>query len=146
MAESLLIRIPDTGVNHAEWAVLDDHGQIEGGIHKGELGDITGVAGGRKVTVVVSGEDVVLTEAEVPGGNLTQARKAIPFSLEESLAQDVDDLHFAVGKPVEDNHYPVAVVSRARMEALQAQLDDAGINPSAVVPEPPATSGARIYR
>lgn len=135
MAESLLIRIPDTGVDRAEWAVLDEKGKLTGDVMFTGLGEVAGYAGGRRVTVVASGEDVVLMEAEVPTGNTAQARRAIPFSLEDNLADDVDDLHFAIGSQVRDKHYPVAVISRRQMDTLKNQCDEAGLHPTAIVPE-----------
>jgi len=136
LAESLLIRIPDTGVDHAEWAVLDEHGKIAGEVMRTGLGEAAESAGGRRVTVIASGEDVVLMDAEVPTGSVAQARRAIPFSLEESLAVDVDDLHFAIGKQMPDKCYPVAVISRQRMDALKNQCEAVGLHPTAIVPEP----------
>jgi general secretion pathway protein L len=135
LAESLLIRIPDTGVDRAEWAVLDEKGKLTGDVMFTGLGEVAGYAGGRRVTVVASGEDVVLMEAEVPTGNTAQARRAIPFSLEDNLADDVDDLHFAIGSQVRDKHYPVAVISRRQMDTLKNQCDEAGLHPTAIVPE-----------
>ncbi len=136
MAESLLIRIPDTGVDSAEWAVLDEHGNIAGEVMRTGLGEAAESASGRRVTVIASGEDVVLMNAEVPIGNVAQARRAIPFSLEDSLADDVDGLHFAIGKQMRDKCYPVAVISRQRMDALKNQCDEAGLHPTEIVPEP----------
>ena len=135
MAESLLIRIPDTGVDRAEWAVLDEHGKLTGEVMFTGLGEVAGYAGGRRVTVIASGEDVVLMEAEVPTGNTAQAKRAIPFSLEDNLADDVDDLHFAIGNQMQDKHYPVAVISRQQMDTLKNQCDEAGLHPTAIVPE-----------
>lgn len=135
MAESLLIRIPETGVDHAEWAVLDEKGNIAGDVMQSGLGEAAGQAGGRRVTVIASGEDVVLMEADVPAASAAQAKKAIPFALEESLASDVDELHFAIGKQTEDKRYPVAVVSREQMDRLKSQYEEAGLHPVAVVPE-----------
>ena len=135
MAESLLIRIPETGVDSAEWAILDDQGNIAGDVMHTGLGEAAAHAGGRKVTVITSGEDVLLTHADVPPGSVAQARKAIPFSLEENLATDVDELHFAIGTQTEDKQYPVAIISREHMNTLQDQCDNVGLHPSVVVPE-----------
>lgn len=116
--------------------MLDEQGLIDGGVVESTLAEAANHATGRRVTVICSGEDVLLTQAQVPTGSAAQAKKAIPFSLEESLVDDVDDLHFAIGKPDDDQHYPVAIVSRECMDTLKQQCEDAGLHPGAMVPEP----------
>ena len=87
------------------------------------------------------------------GAKLAQV---VPFALEEHLAADVEDLHFAVGKRDARPGTPVTVVSHARMEAWQALLADAGLQADAIYPETAALpetpnaitlliDGARVY-
>jgi general secretion pathway protein L len=61
--------------------------------------------------------------------------RAIPYALEESLASDVDSLHFALGRVLDDDRYPVAVVKRSTMDAWGECLRDAGISAHQWVPD-----------
>ena len=83
-------------------------------------------------------------------------RQIVPFSLEDSLADDVEGLMFAVGARIGATAAAVAVVSKARLEGWLAELSAAGIVPQAVysetdgVPDVPATvmlmlEGERVY-
>jgi general secretion pathway protein L len=83
-------------------------------------------------------------------------RKIVPFSLEDSVADDVDRLVFAVGARLSQASAAVAVVSKAKLETWLAALAAVGIVPQALysetegVPDVPATlllllEGSRVY-
>jgi general secretion pathway protein L len=57
-----------------------------------------------------------------------------PFALEDQVSEDVERLHFALGKPRAgvDASTDVDVVSRARLEGWLAAAREAGIEPQAV--------------
>jgi general secretion pathway protein L len=75
----------------------------------------------------------------------------VPYALEEQLAEDVDDLHFAIGKRASDSNItPVAVVSHALMDDWLTTLRSAGITPefmyadSDLLPENPGHAVALL--
>src|SRR5678815_6035523 len=92
-------------------------------------------ANGRKVIVLVPGTDALLAEPVLPVKSGTKLAQVVPFALEEHLAADVEDLHFAVGKRDGRPGTPVTVVARARMDAWQALFTDAGLQADAIYPE-----------
>ena len=55
-------------------------------------------AAGRRVCVLVPGTDVLLAEPEFPVKAGAKLQQVVPYALEEQLAEDIDDLHFAIGK------------------------------------------------
>lgn len=103
------------------------------------LEQILGLATGRRLVLFVPGADVRLTTASVPARQLQKILQAVPYALEDQLAEDVETLHFAVTldprrRRSADVH-PVAIVARARMEAWLAPLRARNLKPEAVVPE-----------
>jgi general secretion pathway protein L len=65
-----------------------------------------------------------------------KVREVVPFALEELLAEDVDTLHFAVGKRAPDSvRTPVAVVARSLMDGWLAALGEAGLTAEVVYAE-----------
>lgn len=101
----------------------------------GELGAAAPLAAGRRVVVIVPGEDVLLTRARIPGRSERDVAHALPYALEDCLAQAVDELHFARGPRSADGEMPVAVVSRSLMAAWVERLAEARIRPQAVIPD-----------
>lgn len=132
MAESLLIRLDNSGALR-DWAPVDEQGACPHGVQHGELDPQA--ASGRRVVVLVPAEDVHLCRARVPGQKRQRVLRAIPYALEEHLADDVEALHFAIGPAQADSHFPVAVVSRARMNGWLEALQDMGLAPDQLVPE-----------
>jgi general secretion pathway protein L len=135
MADTLLIRLAPRLEGIRDWLLIDAEGQIKTPVQSGAPAAAV-IGGARRVVVLVPAEDVALHEARVPGGrNRQRLLRAIPFALEEQLASDVEDLHFALGAPLGDDRYPVAVVERRQMDAWANLLRDAGISAHQWVPE-----------
>lgn len=98
----------------------------------GLLSDASIAASNHDVTVVLAGENVLFLNAQVPGKNIQHIQQAVPYVLEDSVIDDVDDLHFAVSKAtinkIEDyNKYNVSVINKVYLESIIAQLKNVGI-------------------
>jgi general secretion pathway protein L len=98
--------------------------------------------------VFVPAADVRLASVDVPARSVQKVLQAAPYALEDQLAEDVDELHFALGPRQPAGGYPVAVASKARMDAWHASLAQAGLRADAIVPEQlalPFTDDDRIH-
>lgn len=160
MPEFLVVRLHSTAAETigaaAEWIVMDGSGARRSNVQSGPLDLAVATAASRKVIVLVPGTDALLAEPVLPVKSGTKLAQVVPFALEEHLAADVEDLHFAVGKRESRPGTPVAVVSHARMQAWQALLAGAGLHADAIYPETAALpetpnaitlliDGARLY-
>ena len=160
MPEFLVVRLPSGAAATigaaAEWIVMDGTGARRGNVQSGPLDLAPAAAANRKVVVLVPGTDALLAEPVLPVKSGVKLAQVVPFALEEHLASDVEDLHFAVGKRDVRPGTPVTVVARARMDAWQALLTDAGLQADAIYPETAALpetpnaitlliDGARVY-
>ena len=154
MADALYIRLGENGT--ASWATFAPTGQITSALARGPLVDARAAADGRRVVVLVPGIDVLSTQVELPASSPARMRQIVPFSLEDSLADDIEGLAFAVGARIGATAAAVAVVSKARLDGWLAELAAARIVPQAVysetegVPDVPATlmlllEGERVY-
>jgi general secretion pathway protein L len=134
MAETLLIRLAPAAQGFRDWLLVNEQGQGTGPVQSGapDVGVLNSI---RQVVVLVPGSEVSLFEVQVPGRNRQRVMRAVPYVLEERLAEDVEGLHFALGAAGEDNRYPVAVVERSRMDDWQTLLQEHGIIASQWVPD-----------
>jgi general secretion pathway protein L len=136
MADWLLIRLPRTREQPATWLTVDPRGNPSGPPQSGPLSLAAPRAVGRRICVLVPGTDVLLTEPEVPMKAGTKLQQVVPFALEEQLADDIDDLHFAIGKRATDSsRTPVAVVRRSLMDEWLTSLKSSGLDPEAMYTE-----------
>ena len=132
MSEFLVIRMDESQPQLAHWIAVDSTGARHSQPAVGTLQEAAADIGERQVIVLVPSAEVLTTTVDIPvkGAKLLAA---LPFALEEHLADDIEDLHFAAGAKRSSGHTPVSVVSHARMEDWLAALSYAGIQPDSVV-------------
>ena len=148
MTGSLVIRLTDAAEAAARWVVLDGTNQPAGAVREGPLEQAAAESAGRRVVLVVPAVDVVLARIQVPMKSAPRVIKAAPFALEEQLADDVERMHFAVGRRLANNDWPVAAVREDRLEGWLTRMADAGLEPAAVVSEAnclPETPGSACW-
>ena len=102
---------------------------------RGSLAQAMAAATGRRVYLVVPGTAVLVTRVAVPASSAGRARAAVPWALEDRLAEEVEALHFALGERHDDGEWSVAVVARRDMDEWLAACARAGVQPAAVIPE-----------
>ena len=138
MSERLFIRLGQTAEQPCSWLVWSEQEQEI--IGSGELSDasalstLTERAGNRTVDILVPASSITLTHVELPEKSQRQAVKALPFMLEENLAQNVDELHFVTG-PRNGESLSIAVVAHEQMQAWIEWLNDAGLKAKCIVPD-----------
>jgi general secretion pathway protein L len=129
----------------AEWLIVEGNGARKGNVSWGSLKDAAEHAAGRRTIVLAPGTDVLLAEPVLPLKSSSKLAQVVPFALEEHLACDVEDMHFAVGKRGSRPGTPVAAVARTRMEEWVAALQSAGLPCDALYAETsvlPTVTGA----
>lgn len=130
--------------SHCRWARQEADGTLTTGV--GSLAQATAQMAGHRLQVLLPGEEVFLTRVELPPGNRKQLLAAIPYALEESLAAEIEDQHFALGAGVEQGRPAVAVIARQRLEFWLELLQAEGLEPAFMTSETlalPWTAGRR---
>lgn len=103
-----------------------------------DIGQLTDHARSREVICFAPGTDVLLTSVQLPSSAMRMLTQVIPNSLEDELAQDISELHFAwppVKKSRDIVNVPVAVVAHEVMQQWLKALDDADINCDEIYPD-----------
>src|SRR4051794_5096330 len=131
MSESLIIHLVPG--ESARWMVCNDDGNVAVDAVSGELVQAAPLAAGRRVIVIVPAGDVLLAETEAPARSAAKLAQVIPFALEERVADEIENLHFAIGeRNSSTGRVAVLVVARARIDGWLAELGAAGIVPQAI--------------
>ena len=134
MTEFVVIRLSATD-RAVQWICVDDNGTRQSRLANGSFEQVAREIGDRAVIVLVPATDVLTTSVHIPIRGGAKMRAALPFALEENLADDVDNLHFAAGAPRENGRLPVAIVARQKMDEWLSCLSEAGIQADRIVPE-----------
>ncbi|CAM4397298.1 MAG: hypothetical protein LEGION0403_FIIPPAGN_00820 [Legionella sp.] len=83
--------------------------------------------------VIESCANASLLTIELPWLPDRKARIAIPYALEDKLAQSLDELHFAFDKArYQNNHYLITAISKQRMHYIMSLLTEKNIEFTAI--------------
>ncbi len=140
MSENLFIQFPDSqdinsDIDEVLWFYLvDNQVQKSGKQLLSQLIELNEKFPAVSPIVLVPSSDCLVTQVAIPSKQRRQQLKAIPFAVEEQLADDIDDIHFAIGKRHDDGHLPVIAVANDKMESWLQILHDAGISAKAMLP------------
>ncbi len=164
MSDTLLILLPPLGAQTrpgntqnlvVHVALLDENGHLNGAVEQKTLAE-TGrqydqaEPGERECVVLLAGEDVLLNSVALPGQKQRQLRQALPFLVEEFVADDPEDIHVVLGPLQDDGTHAVAIVRRDLLRFWLEALAKEDIYPEKVLPEhlliplDPATVGSLV--
>ena len=135
MAEFLVIRLDNDPDKATRWIAVDSNGTRISTPVTGSLNEAVRDVAGRDVIVLVPATTVLTTTVHIPARSGSRILAALPFALEENLAEDVEKLHFAAGTRRENGRLPVAVVAHETLQEWLHRLQEAGIEAAKVIPE-----------
>ncbi len=116
--------------DEAEWASPDGHSQ------HGSLSELAAVVGNARQIMVVPGEIALLHQVPIPSRKRSTWAKAIPYALEDQLAEDLEDVHLVLGNTPHEGRLPVAVVSHQTMRDWLDICAQHGLAPTVILQEP----------
>ena len=120
----------------ADWLIRENNGDIraQGQTNYAGLGELIDpgtdwLEDPGNVVVIIPSEQVLMINCEVPGRNVGQIRKALPFAAEEYVASDIELMHIAHG-PIKSGQ-PVLchIVPHESMENWLDCFNSLGLSP-----------------
>lgn len=116
---------------------------VEPGSAEVRAGGVWTLSGGQPIiaepdgpaTLLVPSESVLLLTVELPLGTQAKRLAALPFAIEDRIADPLDAVHIALGAEVAPKRYLVAVVRHARMREWVEAAEAAGLGHAAMVPD-----------
>lgn len=136
MAEQLVIYLKDLHSLDADWVFSSQNGEITTPLNSGSIDELVeknknSIQSVQVITCIIRAENIHLSYQHIPAKNKQRALQAIPFALEEQLAEDIELLHFATSNP-KNSIFPVAVIKHEILQSLLAKLKEYDIAPSNV--------------
>lgn len=102
---------------------------------QGTLAEMPRPNAGTRVRLLLPGAWVTHTEVAISAKSPRLIAQALPFALEESLAEDIEQVRIAHGTRDADGRVQARVVNRARLDALLVELAAHGVQPDAIFSE-----------
>jgi len=132
MSQFLVLRLAD----QVSWIITDADGGRIGPVSTGTLADAVPLAAERPLVVIAPGASVTFAQPELPVKGGARLAQVVPYAMEELLAGEVEQFHFAVGRTDTEGRTLVAAVRRDELRGWMDALKSAGLDPQALVPEP----------
>jgi general secretion pathway protein L len=133
MQKTFFIRLGATPEAGVSWLVRGEGESTTPA--SGELREVALRAQGAKVVVLAPAGVMVSAEAQLPALPAARLRQALPYALEEQFAEEVERLHFAIGKRDAAGHYPVVALERERMTQWQGLFSEVELRPHVMLNE-----------
>lgn len=97
-------------------------------ILKADLACMAEMAQGKRVELILSSSDIHLTQVTMPNKAQRHLRKAVPYLLEEEIAEPIDDVFIAIGERLKDEKIPVRALNLSYFSQIIQQFEIAEIN------------------
>ena len=130
-----IIRLNHNNKNRCEYVVANEKGEIKDLIKHGNLNDISDQEKNNTVIIMLPGEEILSKSLILPIKSNAKLKQAIPFAMEDDIASDINDCHFAFEKSEIDESIIVNVIDRKLFKNYLNQLKEINISPSFVVSE-----------
>ncbi len=122
--------VKQAGIGNFEWLRLDQRADYT----VGDAERLADYCKENSLTLVIPAEAVSFKQTAFEEHERKLLRQTLPFSLEDDLVEDVDDLHFALGETV-DNTVSVAITARDNLETWRALFAEEELAVEAIVSE-----------
>lgn len=90
---------------------------------------------GGPATLLVPSEKVLLLAVDLPLSTRAQRLEALPFAIEDRIADPIESVHLAIGAELAPRQYLVGVVRHSVMAEWLALADVAGLEHAMLVPD-----------
>ena len=130
-----IIRFHHNNKNRCEYVVTNEKGEIKDSIKYGNLDEISDQEKNNTVIIMLPGEEILNKSLTLPIKSDAKLRQAIPFALEDDIASDINDCHFAFEKSEIDESIIVNVIYKKLLKNYLNRLKENNIIPSFVISE-----------
>ncbi len=132
--KKIILRLGPQAPDQCAWVKIEADGAQY--IGQGSLSELAAAgAEGYRLLALIPGAEVLLTRVLLPPGNRKQLLAAVPYALEESLAAEIEEQHFALGALDEQGSLAVAVIARERLTYWRDLCRAHALEPAAIMPE-----------
>jgi len=131
----LWIRFDDGDFDAFDWWRFEPGNERPVSQGRGRGDDLASLEVAARCRVFIPQSLLLSLRAQLPPKASRQQLQAIGFAIEDRLANDVEDNHFATGSQHEDGTLPVVAVERSLMDRLMLRLRQARLRCDAIHPE-----------
>ncbi len=104
-------------------------------ISNGSLAELSTIAKDHPAIVLLNSQCLHINQLQLPTQNLQKLLKAVPYAIEEFIADDIDNFHFVVAKNKHDNSTSVVGINETTLKNIIRIFQSASINIEKIIPD-----------
>ena len=135
MSDTLLIHYNIENSAQTSWALCTDDGELTSRIISGSLTELTELAQNHLSVVLLNSQCLHINELQLPTQNMQKMLKAVPYAIEEFIADDIEKLHFVVSKQKSSNTTSVVGINRTTLQTIIDNFQAAEIFIDKIIPD-----------
>jgi general secretion pathway protein L len=106
---------------------------ISGELYEGLIENLPTFQG--ELIVLISTAKISLNYIKIPARSLQQLRQAVPFHLEEKFIDNIEELHFALGKKDKEGGVTVASIQHSLIKQILSLFEKNKLQPTIITPD-----------
>lgn len=134
MSETLLIHYDIENAHQATWALCNDAAELSGKITSGTLDELSDVAAKHPAVVLLNSQCLHINQLQLPTQNQQKMIKAVPYAIEEYIAEDIENFHFVISKN-NNNTTSVVGIDNNTLKNIIRIFHHANINVEKIIPD-----------
>ena len=135
MSETLLIHYNIEHTHQATWALCNDAGELSGKISSGALDELSEAAANHRTVVLLNSQCLHINQLQLPTQNLQKMLKAVPYAIEEFIAEDIENFHFVVAKNKHNSLMAVVGIDKITLQNIIQIFQQANITLEKIIPD-----------
>lgn len=135
MSDTLLIHYNIEEPHQATWALSNDAGEIIDKITTGSLEELAEASASKPVVMLLNSQCLHINQLQLPTQNMQKMLKAIPFALEEFIAEDIENFHFVISRKKNSDTTSVVGIDKDTLRAIIDIFRQAGITLEKIIPD-----------
>lgn len=135
MSDTLLIHYNIENAHQATWALCNDAGELTGKISSGALDKLSEAAASHRTVVLLNSQCLHINQLQLPTQNLQKMLKAVPYAIEEFIADDIENFHFVISKNKHNNLVAVVGIDKITLQNIIQIFQQANITVEKIIPD-----------
>ncbi len=135
MSETLLIHYNIKQAQQATWALCNDAGELTGKLSTGSLDELSKISVNHTAVILLNSQCLHINQLQLPTQNMQKMLKAVPYAIEEFIAEDIEDFHFVISKNKHSDTISVVGIDKTTLKNIIDIFQQKNIVVEKIIPD-----------
>lgn len=135
MSDTLLIHYNIDHAQQATWAFCNDAGELTGKLTTGSLDELSEVSNNNTAVVLLNSRCLHINQLKLPTMNMQKMQRAVPYAIEEFIAEDIEDFHFVISKNKHSDTTSVVGIDKTTLKNIIDVFQQHNILVEKIIPD-----------